>query len=116
MEVRNMSSLESMVCPWVGCGGTIHRRLGDAYGGGWVCDMCGEFFTSPEDYKAKLHKENEWAEAWIRQADEKKKGLVAGTEQVERLSVDEGLEEILVGGEMEETGSEEEIEKISVAP
>jgi hypothetical protein len=114
-----MSDLDSLVCPWVGCGGTIHRRPGEVYSGGWVCDMCGEFFTSPEDYRAKLHKENEWAEAWIRSAEEKEEGLAAGADQAERLSVEEGPEEIIVEETMEETGPEDEIEKIeeiSVAP
>ena len=63
-----MTSLEGMVCPWVGCGGTLTRistKEGREPRDGWICNSCGEFFASTAEYESKLRTENEWARAWI---------------------------------------------------
>jgi hypothetical protein len=67
-SVGTMYNLESMICPWVGCGGTIVGKAASGPEGtsGWSCDTCGEFFTSPEDYQSKLRTENEWAQTWLK--------------------------------------------------
>jgi len=102
-----MSYLESMVCPWTGCGGTIRKiSTGLEHDNGWVCNVCGEFFASAEDYQAKLRKENEWAEAWINWSEEREhesRGIVleetekVGTERdIEKISVEEDVEQVAV--------------------
>ena len=82
-----MPNPENMVCPWIGCGGTIIRRTSfdPDIGQGWVCNTCGELFLSPDDYDAKLRKENQWAEAWINWAD------VTDKESPDQLEVEKGI-------------------------
>ena len=103
-----MSYLESMVCPWTGCGGTIRRTsTGLEHDNGWVCNMCGEFFASTEDYQAKLRKENEWAEAWFNWSEERKHGTMEiELEEIEKVDTEHGIEEISV---------EEDVEQVAVA-
>lgn len=92
-----MSRLESVVCPWVGCGGTIREASANLeYSRGWVCDTCGEFFASPEGYQTKLENENEWAEAWIRWSEEKdQEGVEPEPVKPDRLSVEEEVVEVV---------------------
>ncbi len=97
-----------MVCPWIGCGGTIRKTSIEAqYGQGWVCNTCGEFFASPEDYQAKLKKENEWAEAWITWSEEKMQ------EEVEAKPPE--AQTFVVEEQTEETSVQEDAGEISLA-
>ena len=104
MEVkRNMNNLDGTVCPWIGCGGTIVRqnKSNPEYTQEWVCSICGELFSSPEDYESKLHKENDWAEAWIKWGEEKKQTDLEKPEEIEEVIVE--------ADELEEVGAEEEL-------
>ena len=73
---------------------------------GWVCNMCGEFFASTEDFQAKLLKENEWAEAWIHWSEEKHENMETKREGAEKFGMEHDIEEI---------GVEEEKEQVIVA-
>jgi hypothetical protein len=95
-----------MVCPWTGCGGSIRKiSTGLEHDNGWVCNICGEFFASTEDYQAKLRKENEWAEAWINWSEkgEHESGGIGLEEtgkvkehDIEKISVEEDIEQVAV--------------------
>jgi len=67
--------LENMVCPWIGCGGTIVRKdiANPERVHTWACNSCGEVFSSVEDYQSKLKGENDWAQGWIDWADAKQR-------------------------------------------
>lgn len=98
-----MSGIEGRVCPWIGCGETIVRRKGidPERDYGWVCNGCGEFFASIEEYHTKLKKENEWAESWFKW----------GKDQSQELSRPQGIET-----RPEEVGVELEEEEIAATP
>ncbi len=72
MQVKEMPRLENMVCPWIGCGGTILGKNPAFIDGNreWICNVCGTKFVSMEDYQEKLKRESEWAEAWCRWVEE----------------------------------------------
>ena len=60
-----------------------------------------------EDYQAKLRKENEWAEAWFKWSEEKKReNMETMQEETEKFGTEHDIEEISV---------EEEIEQVAVA-
>ena len=65
---KKVPNLDGMICPAVGCGGKVIQnpifisRYPMAL---WVCDSCGQTFSSVEEYISKYRKETEWAEAWL---------------------------------------------------
>jgi len=97
-----------MVCTWTGCGGTIRKTsTGLEHDNEWVCNMCGEFFASTEDYQAKLRIENEWVIAWFNWSEEREyesRGI--GLEETEKVDTGNDIEKISV---------EEDIEQVAVA-